>query len=106
MGKVLSAIVTAALLVASLFVVTVRPAAADVNCTEIVDIARVGVHESPDTNSVIRKFKYRGDRMFNPGCRWAEDAETGTGFRRVVCGCATDGFGWVNSQWVRTELGT
>lgn len=57
------------------------------------------VQENPDTDSVVRKYKFAGARVTSP-CWAVYDTEGGTWFTAVYCGCASDGIGWIRSYWL------
>jgi hypothetical protein len=55
------------------------------------------VRENPDTDSVIRKWKYWMEHVTGP-CQEVLDGESGVWFTAVYCTCATDGIGWIRSS--------
>lgn len=57
----------------------------------------VPVHENPDTDSVVRKWKNYGERVEGP-CLISLDVESGLYFVAVFCGCATDHEGWISAR--------
>lgn len=57
------------------------------------------VQENPDTDSVVRKYKFAGAQVTSP-CQAVYDTESGTWFTAVYCGCASDGIGWIRSYWL------
>jgi hypothetical protein len=58
------------------------------------------VRENPDTDSVVRKQKYRGDIITFPCSAPAIvlDIESNVSFVSVECSCATDGVGWIRQS--------
>ncbi|HEY0637042.1 MAG TPA: hypothetical protein VGD67_05290 [Pseudonocardiaceae bacterium] len=72
----------------------VRPAA----CSYVVYwVYESPVRENPDTDSVIRKYKYHTEMVSGP-CMETLDNESGVWFTAVYCSCATDGIGWMRSS--------
>jgi hypothetical protein len=57
------------------------------------------VQENPDTDSVVRKYKFAGEQVTGP-CWAVFDTEGGTWFTAVYCSCASDGIGWIRSYWL------
>jgi len=61
------------------------------------------VRENPDTNSVVLKWKHRGNYISHP-CDseyphvLVTDIESGVPFLSVNCTCATDGIGWIRQD--------
>lgn len=79
--------------------VAVAPAAsANGPCLTTIMHSPTPVRENPDTNSVVRKYKYRGDRVTGP-CGATLDIESGVVFVPVDCTCATDRIGWVRGSY-------
>ncbi|HEY0640417.1 MAG TPA: hypothetical protein VGD67_22530 [Pseudonocardiaceae bacterium] len=66
-------------------------------CYYNVVVDQTAVRENPDTNSVVRKYKYRGELVTGP-CQRVLDTESGVYFTAVNCSCATDGIGWIRSS--------
>ncbi len=77
-----------------------EPAQLNANCEMLrVNTDHVGVHENPDTNSVIRKYKNSGD-LVQWMCVEYHDVEGATWFKNVQCSCATDGEGWIIENYL------
>jgi hypothetical protein len=55
------------------------------------------VHENPDTNSVVRKYKYVNQYVTGPANKNVLDTESGVWFIAVYTSAATDGEGWMRA---------
>jgi hypothetical protein len=83
--------------ITSLGVATASPAQANGPCRYQVAASSAYLRENPDTDSVVRKTKYRGDIVTGP-CDQELDTESGVLFTAIDCSCASDLIGWIRTS--------